>query len=251
MRYMVNAYDECGAYFDAEARERLTEAVLRPFGFIRGYHGCRPLSYRTYRRDGLLALTRERLAQMAFELFEGNLTLESLQRRAELADLKTRLGNIYFCAHGGDLIEDCGHYPIYGAEALNCLWSRSEPKDLGLFHESQRRARSKGVPTVLICDVPLPWLSPGSRAELANAMVTWHLQLVSEKPDNCERDRNWSWALKRDLPAKYIKGHLHPQRIRDPLNFQTLFVNPHSECDGCKHPRGKPANGRKAISLPR
>lgn len=249
MRYMENAYDECGACFDAEARDCLTEAVLRPFGFVRGYHGCRPMSYETYRTDGLLALTRERLALMAFELFEGTLTLESLQRRAEWADLNTRLGYIYFCAYGDDLIEDCGHYTIYGAEALNCLWNCSDPKELCLFHESQRRARSKGIPTILICDIPLRWLSTGSRAELANAMVTWHLQLVSEKPDDCERDRNWSWTLKRDLPASYIKGHIHPQRIRDPLNFQTLYENPHTECDGCKPPRPIPSGRRKAISL--
>jgi len=73
MRYMEDVYSTCGNSFDTRACELLSKAVLRPFGYLRGYHGCRPVSFESYRCDGLLVLTRERLAKMAFELFEGSI----------------------------------------------------------------------------------------------------------------------------------------------------------------------------------
>ncbi len=244
MRYMEEAYHACGESFDPQARERLCKAVLAPFGSVRGYHGCRPLSFETYRRNGLQVLTRQRLARIAFELFDGSIPLDSLERRAELADIETRLGNAYFCASSEDLIQECGHYLIYGAEALNTLWKTSDSNDVFRFHESQQRARVRGIPTIVVCDVPLPRILANYRESLVNTMVTWHLQLASEKPvEPHEEERNWAFAIDQDLPAAFIRDHIHPPRIRDPLNYSSTFKNPHTECDGCI----AVASSRKAV----
>ncbi len=220
-----------GEYFGSKARENLIESVLSQFTYFRAFHGCRPFSFESYKRDGLVVLTRQRLANIAFELFDKTIPLNELQQLAEVADLQTRLGNLYFCANAEALISRCGYYLIYGSEALNCLW-----KDcLSRFHESQSRHREKGTPTVFACDVPLEWLQEGYRSGLVNKMVTHHLQLNSKWPVPLEEwNRNWGFCIPRDLPADYIRNHFHPAIIRDPLS-SVSYTNLKTTCGWCAH----------------
>ena len=234
MDYMQTAYRKSGVRYDASTKEELIEAVLGKFTLIRGYHGCRPLSLESYLCDGLVLPTRKRLAQHAYAIFEGEISLAELERRADQADLTTRLGKIHFCADVDELIEECGHYLIYGPEAMNCLWEPGEPEFQRRFQESQERSRSKGIPTVLVCDVPVDWMEDCFRIELGRTLLTWHLQLASDAPTRPEDwDRNWAYAITRDLPAGNIKSHFHPERIPDPLRIPVVYCPPETRCAWC------------------
>jgi len=234
MCYMEQAYKHAGDHFSSDIPEKLIQAVTSRFAYFRSYHGCRPLSLDSYFRDGLLILTRERLAQIAYEIFDKTIPFEDILRRAQTADLQTRLGNVYFTAEAEELVSECGHYLIYGSEALNCLWDDGNGRTLPLFRECQERHRRKGIPTVFECDVPIAWLPVAFRRELANTLVTRHLQLKSEQPVPMESwSRNWGHYISRNLPARYIRSHFHPQVIPDPLRQMITYQNPHTRCAWC------------------
>lgn len=234
MKYMEQAYKQAGDYFSSDIPERLIRAVTTRFACFRSYHGCRPFSLDSYFRDGLLVLTSERLAQIAYEVFDKTIPLEDLLRRAQTANLQTRLGNVYFTAEAEELVSECGRYLIYGSEALCCIWNDSTGRTLPQFEECRERYRSKGIPTVFECDVPIGWLPAAFRRELANTLVTRYLQLESEQPVPLEEwSRNWGHYISRDLPTRYIRGHFHPTVIPDPLRDMIPYHNPQTRCPWC------------------
>jgi hypothetical protein len=234
MEYLETAYRKSGHAFNSSTAETLVETILSRFSLFRGFHGCRPLSLKSYQRDGLVLLTRQRLAQYAYAVFDGDISLVELQRRADQADINTRLGRIHFCADSNELISQCGHYLIYGSEALTCLWQSRDPENSRRFHELQERSRSKGIPTVFICDVPIDSMEASSRTELGKTLLTFHLQLASDSPVRPEDwSRNWGYGITRDLPSTHIKSHFHPEQIPDPLRRPAFCHNPQTRCEWC------------------
>lgn len=232
--YLAKAYRRAGDHFGDRERARLVEAVIRRFGYFRCYHGCRALSLEGYFLHGLQRLTRDRLAEIAFTLFEGTVSREEIAGLAKAANLKIRLGHVYFTADKQELVSQCGHYLIYGAEALCCLWRDKDGRALPRFLESQERHRTRGTPTIFECDVPMGWIPTSYRTELANTIVTQYFQLQSVKPiPAAQWNRNWGYSIRRDLPARYFRGHSHPEVIRDPLRHGINFLNPQRSCAWC------------------
>ena len=237
LEYLAEAYNVAGDYFGDDTRARLIETVLSRFDFFRSYHRCRPLALESYFRDGLLPLTHERLAEIAFNLFEGTIPRTEIDARSQAADLSTRLGHVYFTADRDELISHCGHYLIYGPEALCCLWRDEDDRPTSRFRESQERHRTRGVPTVFECNVPVAWIPDESRSGLASTLVTQYFQLESRRPVTPKHwSRNWGYGIERDLPAKYIRHHSHPEIIPDPLCYGSRFHNPHRRCSFCFSP---------------
>ena len=214
MEYMEMASKHTGDRFGDDTHKNLIRAVITRFSYFRSYHGCRPFSLDSYYDKGLLPLTRKRLAHIAYEVFDKTIPLEILLRRAQTANLQNRLGNVYFTAEAEELVSECGHYLIYGSEALCCLWDDDNGRPTPHFDECQERHRSRGIPTVIECDVPIGWLSATFQRALANTLVTHYLQLESDQPVPIEHwSRNWGYSISRSLPSRYIRGHFHPATI--------------------------------------
>ena len=73
------------------------------------------------------------------------------QRIAELADKQDgyashNQGKVFFCLTLKELVEDCGHYLLYGSEYLLCV-----ANSLGLGNV----LRERGKATVVECNVPV------------------------------------------------------------------------------------------------
>lgn len=232
--YLEEAYSVAGDHLSDERRADLVDAVLARFAYFRSYHGCRPLSLESYTRDGLLPLTRPRLAELAYALFEGTVARCEIDRLSEQAKLGTREGHVYFVADGRELVARCGHYLIYGAEALCCLWRDQHERALPQFRESQERHRSRGIPTIFECDVPVAWIPPEGRRDLAHTLVTQYFQLQSRRPVMpAQWSRNWGYSIHRDLPVQFLRSHVHPATIPDPLRHFVPYRNPHTRCAWC------------------
>ena len=127
--YLADAYRAADDYFSTTKQAELTDAVLGQFDYFRSYHGCRPLAFEGYFSDGLQPLTRERLAEIAFTLFEGTIPRAEIDELSQTAKLSLRLGHVFFTADRDELISHCGHYLIYGPEAL----SRNDSVAAALF----------------------------------------------------------------------------------------------------------------------
>jgi hypothetical protein len=234
MEYLTRAFRRAGTSLSDEALNELREAVLAPFDFFRGYHGCRPLSINSYAREGLQPLTRERLAALAYDLFEGTVPREEVAILSRQAKLDTRQDAIYFTADRTFQIEQCGHYMIYGCESLCCLWRDEHGRPTSRFLESQRRARAMGVPTLFACEVPLRMIRDGWRQELAHSLITKYFRLQSNRPEPLVRwSRNWALAISEPLPPEFLRSHEHPAVIIDPLAHNTKFRNEHVTCALC------------------
>ncbi|OAM87306.1 hypothetical protein OH491_26840 [Termitidicoccus mucosus] len=241
MEYLTEAYSATGDSLSEDRLHDLRESIIAAFSFFRSYHGCRPLSLGPYLRDGLLPLTRERLAAIAFDLFEGTVSRAEIDELARRAKLSTREGHVYFTADKGELIQSCGHYLIYGPESLCCLWRDQNDRPTPRFLESQARHRERGFPTVFTCDVPLHLVTDSYRRELADTLITQFFQLVSRQPvAPREWSRNWGYSIRQPLAPEFLRAHEHPATIPDPLRYGT-FRNRHTSCDWCK-PRATEAS---------
>lgn len=237
--YLSEAYSATGDILSDEKQHDLREDVLARFEFFRSYHGCRPLSLESYLREGLQPLTRERLAEIAFALFDGTVSKMEIDELVHRTKLNTREGHVYFTADKDELIRGCGHYLIYGPESLSCLWRDEHDRPTKRFLESQDRHRTRGFPTIFTCDVPLRLVIDGYRRELADALITQFFQLESVKPvAPREWSRNWGYSIQQALPPEFLRTHEHPAIIRDPLRHGVIFRNAHVLCDWCKPDTG-------------
>jgi len=131
-----------------------------------------------------------------------------------------REGRVYFCLDERALIDDAGHYLIYGSEYLcsiaACLCRIITARD-GWAQDYRDVLKRRGTPTVFVCDVPvvvLPSFTPGEMAEallegLAAVQGTVDADLLT-----APRDASGFWT-DRCVPSACIAGYTHPPRIRD------------------------------------
>lgn len=235
LEYLENAYRSAGRSFGQEERAQMEHAVLCRFDLFRSYHGCRPLVFDSYFCDGLLPLTRERLTAIAFDLFEGSVPRVEIEILSRRSNLDLRLGHIFFTADQDELIQHCGHYLIYGPEALCCLWRDDHDRATPRFRESQERHRQRGVPTVFTCDVPIQLIPAEGLRDLVHTLVTNYFRLESLRPmPPNEWGRNWGYSINERLPAEYLRTHVHPAVIPDPLRGYSRYRNPQNRCPWCQ-----------------
>ena len=233
LSYLHNAFEKTGNHLSDDMRNRICDGIMARFGFLRSFHACRPDPIDTYLRDGILPLSRPLLARLAYERFEGTIPFSDLESLAANADLQTREGLIYFSAELETFIERCRHYLIYGAESICCLWQQ---KDVGMekrFYESHRRGRERGIPTVFICNVPIGWLSDSTRREAAGTILTNYFRERTQNGPVFNHRESWGYSIDRALPPQFIQQHIHPAVIRDPLNYPSKYINPHTRCLYC------------------
>jgi hypothetical protein len=133
-----------------------------------------------------------------------------------------------------DEMLQCGHYLIHGAESLCCLWDGHETRAVKAYNESRERRRMLGIPTVFECNVPVRWLEPNWRDELASSLVTFYFKLESASPEGPETwSRVWGFWISRTLPPGNLKRHYHPGSIPDPLNMNQEYRPPVTHCPYC------------------
>lgn len=235
LSFLEEACSESGVVFHQPLLDQIQEDVCRELPFMIAFHGCRPANLDPYFKKGILPLSREGLAQMAHARFGGRLPLEELQRRAAGANLNTRLGYIYFSAEHEDFLLHCGHYMIYGPEALNCLWNPIiNEREKALFRECQERSRHFGVPTIFKCELPLALIDRPFLDCVVKRLMTDFFRCRSAVKPSESSSKNFGIRMSELLPAKHILSHWHPEEIRDPLRHGITYRPPVMACSHCR-----------------
>src|SRR5919205_705887 len=100
--------------------DELTERLVRYYSAVRAFHACRPLDVSSYYEQGLIPLDPGKAASdFKRHLLCGDfpeLDESDLDSVIKDTTLDTIEGRVYFNLDERLLIEQCGHYLLYGSE---------------------------------------------------------------------------------------------------------------------------------------
>lgn len=191
----------------------LNERFPSRFRFVRAFHGCRTESIEPYREQGILPSDPSTLDHIAYQIFSKREAVA-----AAIEDLTDKdphgsygdhnRGKVFFCLQMAYLVEECGHYLLYGSEYLLCIANRiGEP----------RKLRERGKATVIECNVPVGDI-PG---EYLRCLTGEIMREIFEK--YCHRNER-PRTLNFGFP---IRVPLNPSNIVT-FHFPTRIPNPHN-----------------------
>lgn len=190
------------------------KAQLHRYTHIRGYHACRPTDTSVYQKTGIMACTKSELKQSALELF-GRDILQVLSDDRFKGNTGQK-PQVHFSMFRSLLLGHAGHYLCYGSEYLTSIAAQLDGEVFGPYHDI---LLSTGIPTILICDVPIDYI-PKFLVDSINSTY-------SPTDDNC------SFWINQHLPPECIVGHEHPREIFDPLRWCSR-VNDYLTCPMCE-----------------
>lgn len=202
---------------EVDSKQLLADRLQRHFRAVRAVHGTRTSDLQSYYRQGLLPLDPEAAHARACEIFmsgEFPEISEDEVRRAIAAvgtDLRDR--RVFFDGNERMLVEECGHYLLYGSEYVIAIAAH-----LGDGRDYRQVLKRFGQPTVFVCDVPLAMIHPGWIADMAGSALAMVFQELLDGDDYVVDI--WSGAgfcIHQALGPEWIVGHYHPDVQRDPL----------------------------------
>jgi hypothetical protein len=147
--------------------DELTGRLVRYYSAVRAFHACRPLDVSAYYEQGLLPLDPRRAASdfkrhFLCEDFP-ELDESDINSVIEETTLETIEGHVYFNLDERLLIEQCGHYLLYGSEYVVGLANGLRRTGSSNYRQSLKNI---GTPTMFICDVPWGLISDGTGGSL-------------------------------------------------------------------------------------
>jgi hypothetical protein len=178
---------------------------------IRTFHGCRPRDAGIYLRNGILCNDPKMLASQARHIVMEEEGLHYLQATIDqrLTDFKERdrdTGRLYLALDDRTLRDGGGHYLLYGSEWLQCLFG----------FEAHDVLRRRGVPTVVLVDLPLAMTHEHERRELSEALLQEWTRIKVNRPNWCP-ERDFTFILRCNVSGSFIAGHYHPETVCDPF----------------------------------
>lgn len=212
-----------------DGERKFAIAFANYYSHIRAFHGCRPTNLQSYFRHGLRGQSAEIIEDHFRTIFADVPAAAVAQAVTEFRDRKhAERGRFWVVLDENELVEHCGHYLIQGSEYLMALAASlcelAPPEDYRL------RLRSDGTPTIFELHIPTSHLPEHEVAALSRlVLMTWgahaaaHPLGIGHSP---------CLIVQRTLEPKYLVGHRHPKRIRDP-HFGCDFINERTECPHC------------------
>jgi hypothetical protein len=188
----------------------LIDRFSNHYQFIRAFHGCRPESVESYKEHGLLPSDPALLNKLAFQLFpQKEKAVEAVIKDLEKCH-ECYEGKVYFCLQLEELVEDCGHYLLYGSEHLGAIGIRiGEPQVL----------RQRGRATAIECNVPTVDIS----AAFKKCLIGQILKTIAVK--YCLRLRtpkyiDFGFFISRKLEPENIINFHFPTGIPNTNNYR-------------------------------
>ncbi|OMF72870.1 hypothetical protein BK143_11575 [Paenibacillus peoriae] len=172
--------------------------LLEEYTHLRGYHGCRPISVESYYQNGIVPIEKELAKEEALIRLKDKWITEDkiLNIFDELwNELEHPHKSVWLTYSQKELIDNCGHYLIYGSEFICGMGAQ-------LF--CQPNLKKIGVPTIFSCDIPLQNIPED------------YLSAFNQKIRS--QDSSGGFRLNNKVLPSEIVSHTHPNRIIDPLD---------------------------------
>lgn len=196
---------------------------------IHAFHGCRTIDASPYHEYGILLNDPEILTEQLRTIVQEEEGLTHFRPRLEslIADFGSRdrdTDRLYLSADERGLIEDAGHYLIYGSEWIQCV----------LGWGAHPVLRERGTPTIIDVRLPLDTQSSQTRLELARKLLhEWTRARVEDRVGDI-RDIDFSFILRKPVPASWVSSHHHPPYVRDPFYQRTKRITRKLTCLACE-----------------
>lgn len=194
----------------------LNDQLLERYDCIRSYHGARPLHLESYYESGLQPLRTDHAKGLIEDIFLNGdfpeLTQGVIAKAIEDVGPETREGRVYFEANERLLVEQCGHYMLYGSEYIIAVAAHLQGD-----RNYRPHLKTIGTPTVFLCDVPLRMLHPATLASFAGMALEFIFSDLIEGNFEPSWSRGAGFSIRELLRPEYIVGHYHPDIKRDPF----------------------------------
>jgi hypothetical protein len=205
----------------------LRSRLLASFEGLIVYHAARPISVRTFYERGLLLGDRATQMIAAREIFLSGrfpeLTADALEASGDRFTLNED-GQAFVSLDSRGFVDGAGHYLIYGSEHL-CAIAAGLSELTG--RDYRQVLKEFGVPTVFRMKLPLEWVNEHELGQLVQLLHEW-IPWVRRKRDAPSVD--FTFRLRRALPADCVLSHVHPSRIVDPLLGMTQYEYAGTAC---------------------
>ena len=195
--------------------DEISKVIRTSYTHIVAYHACRIRDGESYRRQGLLPASRERLTKNARQIFKG---LKGLDTALEQCDT-------YFDDYNGSVslyitarnAPDCylggGHYLTtlashLGVDGQNCLNSYLDAS----------------LPTFVRCSVPCDWLEKpeyvrGSLLHPYAGAIAKNLIWKRKQPLQNYEDNPCALVLFTGIPPENIEGFVNPHSFQSTIDI--------------------------------
>jgi hypothetical protein len=208
--WLDGAIERAKGIIQPDIRTTLSERLSHHYQFIRAFHGCRTDSIRPYREHGVRPSDPSALYQIALSLFSDKGRIDAAMKDIGVWYPDYNRGKAFFCLQMEELVEQCGHYLLYGSEYLLCIANRvGEPEVL----------RRRGRATAIECNVPIGDVSPDDIRELAGDILREIFERYCDRTYQAEI-LSFGFAITTILAPKNIVGFHFPTGIPNPHNYQ-------------------------------
>ncbi|WP_127846982.1 MULTISPECIES: hypothetical protein [unclassified Caulobacter] len=194
---------------------------------LRAFHGCRVADAGVFHREGIRlndpAVLEDEARRIVAETAELAWMQKSLESRLAAFDARERdTDQLFLCADDQVQLDHIGHYMLYGSEWMTCALGPSAFDTL----------RRRGIPTMIEVDLPVSWISPGLRDELAEKLLQEWVRVVVNAPTFIPKI-DFGIDLRVPVPAEMIVAHYHPAILKDPYNGNAPCRTEVRTCPSC------------------
>lgn len=207
---------------DCEIEDNLVEEFYNSFSHIRVYHTCRPLDPHLYLKEGLrLADYSELLNQFIVNVKKYcDIELQNEHVISAKKEIGTFHENrVFVVLDDQNIIDQAGHYAIYGSEYLVAVAVHIQSK-FGFFGKNY--LKKFGTPTVYEILLEIDDIS---ERELKELVCSVNNSIFHEESSE---SIDFTFELYEAIEAEKIISLYHPQKIKDPLERDLVYV--HKNC---------------------
>lgn len=222
--------DKVGLDTSVELDILIASDFTRTFETIRTYHACRPVDVGRYLRYGLELSRAENIKAEALILFTSlGVTEAEIDRVCASDGLCDRAGVCFLSLDDREFADLCGHYLIYGSEWLQGIAAKLH-SDYG--DRPRYILRERGIPTIFEIDLPVELVGPDILKELARNMLATLFEYYGRFP-RATPCIDFTFTIRKPVPASQICNHTHPACIRDPQDWR-WYKQPSVRCEYCQ-----------------
>jgi hypothetical protein len=216
-----------------EWKNKIHEAFLETVTHLRLFHACKPVSLDSYLHNGIVKANQSLLEELARQIW---LTETSPNQHRTNVENAIRESAIFFTPYekrvflivdDNVLLKNASHYLIRGSEYLQAISAKIERDFVGEYKDP---LRTRGVPTIIECDVPVANLKRNFN-DLWDILI---FRYLSSHIYSNYIDDEIDYTITMDhVPPNLIIGHTHPRALRDPHNEMKLIKYNNLTCSHC------------------